>query len=100
MLPIVFLYTHEVSILFVPYKKEFKMVITSPPMYSAQSPTKLFYIHFKKIFFYLFIHERQRQRGRERERERGRDPGRGRSRLPTRSLILDSIPGPGDHTPS
>ena len=28
-----------------------------------------------------------------RDRERGRDIGRGRSRLPTRSLMCDSIPG-------
>ena len=36
---------------------------------------------------YLFIHERQR----------GRGTGRGRSRLPARSPMRDSIPGPQDH---
>ena len=39
--------------------------------------------------FYLFIHDRQR--------EKGRHTGRRRSRLPTRNLMKDSIPGPRDH---
>ena len=38
-------------------------------------------------FIYLFM----------RDTERGRDISRGRSRLPTGSLMRDSIPGPRDH---
>ena len=38
-------------------------------------------------FIYLFMRER------ERERERSRDIGRGISRLTSRSLMWDSIPG-------
>ena len=41
--------------------------------------------------FYLFIHEKHI------ERERSKDIGRGRSRLPMRSLMQDSIPGPRFH---
>ena len=32
-----------------------------------------------------------------RDTERGRDKGRGRSRLPVGSLMLNLMPGPGDH---
>ena len=39
--------------------------------------------------FYLFIHERYT--------EKGRDIGRRRGRLPGKSLMKDSIPGPQDH---
>ena len=31
------------------------------------------------------------------DRERSRDIGRGRSKLPARSLMQDSMPGPWDH---
>ena len=40
----------------------------------------------KNFFKILFIHERHR--------EKGIDIGRGRNRLPARSLMWDSIPGP------
>ena len=54
--------------------------------------TRNFLPSFRFFFlrFYLFIHERHT--------ERSRDIGRGRSRLPTGSLMQDSIPGAWDHT--
>ena len=43
---------------------------------------------FFKIFMYFFL---------ERPRKRHRHTGRERSRLPVRSLMQDSIPGPWGH---
>ena len=61
---------------------------------TAPGPTRCWWVHSKHIYFlfyfiYIFIHERHR--------ERGRDTGRERSILHARSLMGDSIPGPGDH---
>ena len=53
------------------------------PWYDLQCPFHFF------LRFYLFIQERHR--------EGGRDIGRGISRLPTGSLMWDSIPGLQDH---
>ena len=60
---------------------------SSPDPYVSGSFLSLRLFFFLR--FYLFIHERHR--------ERGRDVGRGRSRLPTGTLMQDSIPGPQDH---
>ena len=50
-------------------------------------------VEFKGFFFYDFIYLFMR----DTERKRGRDIGRGRSRLPTGTLMQDSIPGSWDH---
>ena len=54
---------------------------------------KIFIHSFIHSFIYSFIHSFIH----ERHTERGRDTDRGRSRLPTGSLMRDSIPGPWDH---
>ena len=48
---------------------------------------QVFFFFFIKDFIYLLM----------RDRERGRDIGSGRRRLPTGSLMWDSIPGLWDH---
>ena len=53
----------------------------------ASAHNLVFLLLFFKDFIYLFM----------RDTERGRDTGIGRSRLPTRRLMWDSIPGPRYH---
>ena len=65
------------------YWKEMVVTLVERWLYS---PTWFFFLVF---LFYLLMRDTQR----ERERERGRNIGRGRSRLPTESLMQDSIPG-------
>ena len=63
------------------------------PLSYPDAPNFLVFIVIFLSFFLKnsFIHSVIHQR------ERGRDIGRGRSRLPARSPMWDSIPGPRDH---
>ena len=58
---------------------------------------RCYYVTFFFFFlkdFYLFIHETHTHTHTHTQREREGETGQGRSRLPVKSLIWDSIPGP------